>query len=60
MNIKNLLFVDDDKSARRYFMVVCKTLLNLDIEVAENYENALEKIKKTDFDLIISDGLYRV
>ncbi|MEG0671734.1 response regulator transcription factor [Clostridium sp.] len=51
---KNILVVDDDKDIRELVAVYLKTE-NFNVELAENGEEALELIKKKEFDLVILD-----
>lgn len=51
---KNILVVDDDKDIRELVAVYLKTE-DFNVELAENGEEALELIEKSDFDLVILD-----
>jgi len=56
MALKNLLYVDDDpdwlEMGQRRFQG-----LTPNVDVAENYASALEKIRQTRYDLIVLDSL---
>jgi CheY-like chemotaxis protein len=58
----NVLCVDDDYSHRRFIQLYFQSFLpsNADVQkvdIAEDYYSALEKIKGTKYDLVISDSL---
>ena len=57
MALKNLLFVDDDPSVLRICQRHFQRELTPNVDVADNYASALESIRKTNYDLIILDGL---
>jgi DNA-binding response OmpR family regulator len=53
----NVLCVDDNTSWRGIFQRHFQEYLTPNVDLAENYESALQKIKQTRYDLIILDSL---
>ena len=57
MTIKNILCVDNEEDWRETFQMNFQKNFTSNVDLAKDYESALQKIKKTKYDLIILDGL---
>ena len=57
MPLTNLLYVDDDSTWRGLCQRRFQRELTPNVDVAEDYASALQKIKKTRYDLIVLDSL---
>jgi DNA-binding NtrC family response regulator len=53
----NILCVDDSRSWRIIFQMHFQDYLTPNVDLAENYESALQKIRQKRYDLIVLDGL---
>jgi DNA-binding NtrC family response regulator len=57
MIINNVLCIDDQHSWRKIFQMYFQEYLTQNVDLAENYNSGLEKIKQMRYDLIILDSL---
>lgn len=55
--IHNVLCVDDESAWRQIFQEHFQEYLTPNVDLAENYESGLRKIKQTRYDLIVLDSL---
>ena len=52
-----MLFVDDEASNRKAYKMFFEDNLTPNVDLAEEYTSAIEKIKKTNYNLIVLDSL---
>ncbi len=57
MSLSNLLYVDDDSTWRRLGQRRFQRELTPNVDVAEDYASALQRIRETRYDLIVLDSL---
>ncbi|MEK6857597.1 MAG: response regulator [Nanoarchaeota archaeon] len=57
MAINNILCVDDESTWREIFQMRFQEYLTPNVDLAEDYESGLTKIRKKHYDLIILDSL---
>jgi DNA-binding NtrC family response regulator len=57
MAINNVLCVDDESTWRNIFQRHFQEHLTPNVDLAENYESGLEKIREKYYDLIVLDSL---
>jgi len=57
--MKNILITEDDKKLRDGLIEILK-VKGYSIDSADNGQQALEKIKKTDFDIVLTDQIMPV
>lgn len=57
MTINNILCVDDNEDWRESFQSHFKENLTPNVDIAEDYDSAMQKIRQTKYDLIVLDSL---